>query len=138
MAAGGGGGSGGSNTGISGADGNCPDCEWRDPDSTETAQIDSVRPYILCPDGQAAFDYLSNDNRIVVYSKDNGYSGNFSHEADFMFISLKHNWPNGQLNFAELIDTVIHEITHRLLGPQYDNHGGVFDTRASQCKYGGY
>jgi hypothetical protein len=150
---GGGSGSGGGTGGNAGADPNkqyhqdtdsslCPPCEEREATDAEEQTMLGLLPLVQCTDGRNVLNQMIGSGTLMVYTQDNGYYGVWNSVTQRIYISRPRHWNSatGEVDTAELIDTMVHEAVHKLLGhvngqPSSDTHGPEFLNKMASCGF---
>jgi hypothetical protein len=119
----------------------CPPCGERAPTDAEKQTMQSLLPQVQCTDGQNTLSQMLNNGTLLVYTQDNGLYGGWNSDTGQIFISQGRHWDaSGNVNSAELIDTMVHEAVHKLLGhvngqPAHETHGQAFKDKMAGCGF---
>lgn len=148
---GGSGGSGGSTGENPGADpvkqsqndtGLCPPCDDREPTDAEEQTIIALLPQVQCTDARNTLQQMLGAGTLLMYSTNNGAYGVWNSETQRIYVSRPMHWnpATGAVDTAELIDTLVHEAVHKLLGhansqPSSETHGAEFRNKMASCGF---
>jgi hypothetical protein len=119
----------------------CPPCDDREPEPSEEQKMQELLPLVQCTDAQGALTQMLGDGSLRVYTSGNNLYGVWNSDTQQIYINWsKHYDSTGALNTAELIDTMVHEAVHKLLGhvngqQSSETHGTEFRNKMSSCGF---
>lgn len=119
----------------------CPGCDDREPTAAEAQIMENLLTEVRCADGLLALQQMLGNGSLRVYTTGNSLYGAWDSDAGEIYI----NWPKhvdntGTLNTEELIDTMVHEVVHKLLGhinddPWAETHASEFRDKMASCGF---
>jgi hypothetical protein len=104
--------------------------------------MQNLLPQVQCEDAKNTLNQMLGDGTLRVYTTGNNLYGVWNSDTQQIYV----NWPKhvnpttGALNTAELIDTMVHEAVHKLLGhangqPSSETHGTEFRNKVASCGF---
>ncbi|WP_420130546.1 hypothetical protein [Longimicrobium sp.] len=102
----------------------------------------SLLPQVQCADARNTLQQMIGAGTLRVYTTDNDAYGVWNSVTQRIYISRPMHWNpiTGAVNTAELIDTLVHEAVHKLLGhsngqPSSETHGTAFRNKMATCGF---
>lgn len=117
----------------------CPTCNPRAPTEPEEKDMERQLQTVLCADVRATLQSML-PSMIRVYTADDGRWGSYDSETGIIYVSRSKHWLSTGLDEAELADTLVHEVVHRLMGhyngqPHGEAHAQDFRDRMAMCGF---
>lgn len=97
---------------------NCPGCGGRAPTDAEKTTMEGLLSQVTCSDGRSTLSSMIAGGSLKVYDTDNGLFGAWNSNTQTIYISRPKHWDatTGAVNGPELVDTLVQEVVHKLLG----------------------
>lgn len=118
----------------------CPPCQEREPTDAEEQTMQSLLPQVQCTDARTTLTTMLGNGTLLVYEQDNGLYGGWNSDHQRIYISRPKHWLSTGVDMAELIDTMVHEAVHKLLGhtngqDPSQTHAAEFRNKMASCGF---
>jgi hypothetical protein len=97
-------------------------------------------PEVQCTDARTTLSQMLTDGTLMVYEQENGLYGGWNSNTGRIYVSGPRHWTSSGVDTAELIDTMVHEAVHKLLGHTNDQdptetHSTEFRNKMASCGF---
>lgn len=78
--------------------------------------MDNLVQQVQCTDGRSTLSQMLRDGSLRVYTEGNTLYGSWNSDTQEIYINWTKHLSTGALDTVELVDTMVHEAVHKLLG----------------------